>query len=136
MEPVGLEPTSAHSGVQLAELVAAIALAADLGLGQPLDHVLRACIIATRFAEHLGATREERDATYWVTLFVTAGCTGVSFELTQLFGDDIAFRAGIASVGASTRSNSRFLHIVQLAPAWPNGLDLARRSSPPFGRRS
>ncbi|MFN2641672.1 MAG: HD domain-containing phosphohydrolase [Actinomycetota bacterium] len=85
----------ADSGVELSEIVASIALAADLGLGQPLDHVLRSCIIATRFARHLGASDEERDATYWTTLFMTAGCTGSSFELSQVFGDDIAFRAGI-----------------------------------------
>src|SRR5947209_17890570 len=88
----------ASSGVQLAEVVAAIALAADLGLGQPLEHVLRSCVIATRFAEHLGVSKEDRDATYWVTLFMAAGCTAVSFELSRVFGDDIAFRAGIAAV--------------------------------------
>ncbi len=38
------------SGVQCAEVVGSIALAADLRLGQPLDHVLRACVVATRFA--------------------------------------------------------------------------------------
>jgi HD-GYP domain-containing protein (c-di-GMP phosphodiesterase class II) len=86
------------SGVQLAEVVAAIALAADLGLGQPLEHVLRSCAIATRFAEHLGVSDEERATTYWVTLFVAAGCTGVSFELAKIFGDDIAFRADLGTV--------------------------------------
>src|SRR5438876_10295113 len=90
------------SGVQFAEVVAAIALAADLGLGQPLEHVLRSCVIATRFAEHLGVSKEDRDATYWVTLFLTAGCNGVSFELSRVFGDDIAFRSGVTAVGASS----------------------------------
>ncbi len=97
------------SGVQLAEVVAAIALATDLGLGQPLDHVLRSCVIATRFAEQLGASPADRDATYWVTLFVTAGCTGVSFELSRVFGDDIAFRAGAFAVGATSFDQVRYL---------------------------
>ena len=57
----GIQPEAeAPSGVQLAEVVAAIALAADLGLGQPLDHVLRSCTLATRFAEHLGCSEEDR----------------------------------------------------------------------------
>jgi hypothetical protein len=64
------ESRELSSGVRLAEVVAAIALAADLGLGQPLEHILRSCVISTRFAEHLGATAEERDATYWVTLLM------------------------------------------------------------------
>src|SRR5947209_20288777 len=82
----------ARSGVQLAEVVAAIALAADLGLGQPLEHVLRSCTIATRFAEHLGVSTDDRDATYWVTLFVRAGSTGASLELSQFSGDRTSFR--------------------------------------------
>jgi response regulator RpfG family c-di-GMP phosphodiesterase/DNA-binding CsgD family transcriptional regulator len=81
------------SGVELAEIVASIALAADLSIGQSLDHVLRSCVIATRFAEHLGLAQVERDSTYWVTLFMVAGCSGTSFELSSVVGDDISFRA-------------------------------------------
>src|SRR5438552_3484745 len=87
----------ASSDVQLAEVVAAIALAADLGLGQPLDHVLRSCTLATQFAEHLGASEEDRTTAYWVALFMAAGCTGVSYELAKIFGDDIALRADLYS---------------------------------------
>jgi HD-GYP domain-containing protein (c-di-GMP phosphodiesterase class II) len=95
--------------VQLAEVVGAIALAADLGLGQPLDHVLRSCVIATRFADYLGLSVADRDATYWTTLFMTAGCTASSYELSQLFGDDIAFRAGLYWVSPSPISSMRFI---------------------------
>jgi len=94
---------------RLSEVVAAIALAADLGLGQPLDHVLRSCVIATRFAERLGLSPEDRDATYWVTLFMLAGCTGASFELSRVFGDDIAFRSGVMAVDGSTIQVIRFV---------------------------
>jgi HD-GYP domain-containing protein (c-di-GMP phosphodiesterase class II)/DNA-binding CsgD family transcriptional regulator len=83
------------SGVSLAEVVAAVAVAGDLGLGQPLEHMLRSCALATRMAQELGADPEDVDATYWVTLFIAAGCVGTSWELTQVFGDDIAFRAGM-----------------------------------------
>lgn len=90
--------TAAHentsSGVHLSEIVGSIAIASDLGLGQPLEHVLRSCVIATRVAYRLDASQEDRDATYWSTLFMAAGCTGVSFELAAMFGDDIAVRAG------------------------------------------
>jgi len=89
------DPAESSSGVQLAEIVAAIALAADLGLGQPLDHVLRSCAIAKRFAAHLGVSEDDRATTYWISLFVSAGCTGVSWELAQVFGDDIALRQGL-----------------------------------------
>jgi hypothetical protein len=40
-------PTTA---VRLAELVAALSLGIDLGFGQPMEHVLRQCLIAMRLA--------------------------------------------------------------------------------------
>jgi HD-GYP domain-containing protein (c-di-GMP phosphodiesterase class II) len=99
----------ASSGVQLSEIVGSIAIASDLGLGQPLEHVLRSCVIATRIADHLGASQEDRDATYWATLFMAAGCTGVSFELSSLFGDDIAFRSDVFSVAPTNVAFMRFV---------------------------
>ena len=44
-------------GVRLAELVASLSLATDLGLGQPQEHVLRQTVIATRLASVAGLTR-------------------------------------------------------------------------------
>jgi hypothetical protein len=41
--------------VRLAELLASLSLAMDLGLGQPLEHVLRSCLIALRLGEASGA---------------------------------------------------------------------------------
>jgi HD-GYP domain-containing protein (c-di-GMP phosphodiesterase class II) len=88
------------AGVRLSELVAAISLSTDLALGQPMEHVLRACLIALRIAERLGLDEAARAEVYWVTLLATV-CTGESFELMQLFGDDIAFRTGMFHVGPS-----------------------------------
>ncbi len=84
-------------------------MATDLGLGQPLEHVLRSCVIATRFAERLGASSEDVDATYWVALFVGAGCIGTSFELSELFGDDIEFRARVVDVAPSMLDQLRYI---------------------------
>ena len=86
--------------VRLSELLAALSFSSDFGLGQPMEHVLRACMIALRLAERLDLDERTRCETYWVTLLATA-CTGESFELAQVFGDDIAFRSGIFHVGPS-----------------------------------
>ena len=43
--------------VRLAELVAALSLGVDLGFGQPMEHVLRQCLIALRLAERIGFGR-------------------------------------------------------------------------------
>ena len=52
--------TSSRPRVRLAELVAALSLGVDLGFGQPMEHVLRQCLIALRLAERLGLDDEER----------------------------------------------------------------------------
>ncbi len=44
--------------VRLAELVAALSLGIDLGFGQPMEHVLRQCLIALRLAERIGLDDE------------------------------------------------------------------------------
>ena len=46
--------------VRLAELVAALSLGIDLGFGQPMEHVLRQCLIALRLAERIGLDEDER----------------------------------------------------------------------------
>jgi hypothetical protein len=50
--------------VRLAELVAALSLGVDLGFGQPMEHVLRQCLIALRTAERLGLDDEQRAVVY------------------------------------------------------------------------
>jgi hypothetical protein len=49
-----------HSQVRLAELVAALSLGIDLGFGQPMEHVLRQCLIGLRLAEHLDLDEQAR----------------------------------------------------------------------------
>jgi hypothetical protein len=44
----------------VAELVAALSLGVDLGFGQPMEHVLRQCLIALRLAERVGLDDEQR----------------------------------------------------------------------------
>jgi hypothetical protein len=39
--------------VRLAELVASLSLGVDLGFGQPMEHMLRQCLIALRLAERV-----------------------------------------------------------------------------------
>ena len=86
------------SGVRLAELVATLSLAADLGLGQPPEHAIRSTLVALDIADALGIDADERATTYWVTLLAWIGCTADSFELSRMFGDDIELRAGTYDV--------------------------------------
>ncbi len=54
--------------VRLAELVAALSLGIDLGFGQPMEHVLRQCLIALRLAERIGLDEEARATVYYTAL--------------------------------------------------------------------
>jgi HD-GYP domain-containing protein (c-di-GMP phosphodiesterase class II) len=93
---------------RLVEVVAAFSLATDLGLGQPMEHGLRSCLIATRLAHALDVSEDERESTYWVTLLAMVGCTADSFEIREVFGDDIALRRGMYDVGPSQASQARY----------------------------
>ena len=78
--------------VRLAELVAALSLGIDLGFGQPMEHVLRQCLIALRLAELLGLDDEERQTVYYTALLVNVGCHSDAHEQAKWFGDDIALK--------------------------------------------
>ncbi len=80
------------SGLRLAELVAALSLAMDLGLGQPMEHVLRSWLIAARLGDHLGVQRDQRVALYYVATLAWVGCVADTPEVATWFGDDIAYR--------------------------------------------
>ena len=90
--------------VRLAELVAALSLGVDLGFGQPMEHVLRQCLIALRLAERLGLDEEERAVVYYTALLVNVGCHSDAHEQAKWFGDDIALKAGKYDVGAPRRA--------------------------------
>jgi HD-GYP domain-containing protein (c-di-GMP phosphodiesterase class II) len=84
---------ASSSGVRLAELVGALSLATDLGLGQPQQHVLRQTVLARRLAAAAGLpAREQRRAGY-VSLLAWVGCISDSHELARWFGDDLRLRA-------------------------------------------
>lgn len=74
---------------RLAEMVAALSLATDIGMGQPMGHSLRACLLAMRLGESLGLTHDQRRDVYYLALLRRIGCTGDSHELAAWFGDDV-----------------------------------------------
>jgi len=101
----------AASGLRLADLVAAFSLATDLGLGQPMEHVLRSWLIAARMADHLDLGEESRASLFYVMSLAWVGCVADTPEVASWFGDDIAFRrdsysvdlAGLPMMGFSLR---------------------------------
>jgi HD-GYP domain-containing protein (c-di-GMP phosphodiesterase class II)/DNA-binding CsgD family transcriptional regulator len=80
-------------GVRLAELVATLSLGTDLGLGQPMEHVIRLTWIALRMGELLGFDQAQRAEIYYAGLLAWVGCHTDAYEQAKWFGDDIALKA-------------------------------------------
>ena len=79
--------------VRMAELIAALSLGIDLGFGQPMEHVLRQCLIALRLAERIGLDEDERAVVYYTALLINVGCHTDAHEQAKWFGDDIALKS-------------------------------------------
>jgi HD-GYP domain-containing protein (c-di-GMP phosphodiesterase class II) len=84
--------------IRLAELIAALSLATDLGMGQPLEHALCSCVLAMRLGEALGLNESELRQVYYLALLHHLGCTADTYRMAALFGDEIALRTDIAGV--------------------------------------
>ncbi len=114
------------SGVRLAEVVAAFSLATDLGMGQPMEHVLRSWVIATRLGDRMGIENDDAAALYYVVMLAWVGCVADTPEVATWFGDDIAFRRDSYEVDFAGLPMQRFaLRHVGLGSPALNRLRLA-----------
>jgi len=101
--------TGAGDGVRLAELVAALSLATDLGLGQPQEHIIRQTLIAMRVAELEGLAEDERAAIFYVSLLAWVGCVADAHEMGKWFGDDMKVRSDSYLVDLTGAPMMRFM---------------------------
>jgi HD-GYP domain-containing protein (c-di-GMP phosphodiesterase class II) len=92
-----------------AEVLAALSVAVDLGLGQPAEHMLRSALIAARLGERMGLPEAQRDCIYYSTLIMWIGCHADSHEYARWFGDDISVRRSSYLVDWSGLPYQRFL---------------------------
>jgi HD-GYP domain-containing protein (c-di-GMP phosphodiesterase class II) len=95
--------------VRLAELVAALSLATDLGLGQPQEHIIRQTVIAVRMAELDDLRDEELAAIFYVSLLAWVGCVADAHEMGKWFGDDTSVRADSYLVDLTGLPMMRFM---------------------------
>ena len=110
---------TASDDVHLSELVACLALATDLGMGQPLDHGLRTCLLAVGVGERLGLSRGELADVYYISLLRFVGCTAHAHQDSVEVGDEVAFRAGLAPVLSGEAPEQLRLLIKQIGRGSP-----------------
>jgi putative nucleotidyltransferase with HDIG domain len=96
---VGWRPGgTAVDDLRLADLLAALSVATDLGMGNEPEKAIRSCLLATELARATGLTEAQCRDVYYTSMVLHLGCTAPSHELGHLFGDDV----GVMSRGEHT----------------------------------
>jgi HD-GYP domain-containing protein (c-di-GMP phosphodiesterase class II) len=86
--------------IRLAELIASLSLATDLGLGQPFERELGVGLAALELADRLGCGARERGEVYYVSLLAHVGCTAAAGHLASWAGgDEIRFQQAARVLG-------------------------------------
>jgi HD-GYP domain-containing protein (c-di-GMP phosphodiesterase class II) len=94
---------AAQGQVRAAEIIGALSLATDLGIGVDLEHGLHSALIGMRLCERLGVDPETAAQTYYGCLLFYVGCTAPADVSLEIFGGDDA----LTTYGTPTRFGSR-----------------------------
>jgi len=74
--------------LRLADLLVAISVATDLGMGYEPEKATRTCLLATRLARGIGLAEEDVRDVYLTTLLRHLGCTATAHEEARVYGGD------------------------------------------------
>jgi DNA-binding CsgD family transcriptional regulator len=80
------EPFQGAERVRAPEVIGALCLATDLGMGFPFEHGLQTTLIATRLADTLGVDPATASEAYYASLLSHAGCTTDAHLTAEVFG--------------------------------------------------
>ncbi len=98
MLPDVAAPVTTERELRLAEIMAALSLATDLGNGFPMEKALRHTVLATGIARTAGLSGQDLSDVYYLSLLRFLGCTAFSHEMAGLVADDNAMRGLLAPV--------------------------------------
>jgi HD-GYP domain-containing protein (c-di-GMP phosphodiesterase class II)/DNA-binding CsgD family transcriptional regulator len=101
--PADIPPSSDSSGVRRGELAAAISLATDLAMGQPMEHGLRTCLLAVQFGRRAGLSEAELVDVYYLALLRWLGATAETPLVAAWFGDEIVARGRSLTIDFGSR---------------------------------
>ncbi len=119
---------SAMADIRLAEVIAALSLATDFGMGQPLEYALCVCVLSVRLGEALGLSESELREVYYLALLRHIGCNAETYRMADLFGDELALRTHMAAVdsGHTSQVIGLVIRSIQQANEEGSALHLAR----------
>jgi HD-GYP domain-containing protein (c-di-GMP phosphodiesterase class II)/DNA-binding CsgD family transcriptional regulator len=81
-------PATGTDRLRLADLLAALSLETDLGMGHPPEEAIRTCLLATGLARRNDLPDDEVADVYWTALLMHVGCTAFAHEQAAFFGGD------------------------------------------------
>jgi HD-GYP domain-containing protein (c-di-GMP phosphodiesterase class II) len=82
--------------LRLADLLAGLSVASDLGFGLPPETAMRSCLLATGLARKLGLSEDEVGDTFYASLLFHVGCPAYSHETAALFGNELILNRAAA----------------------------------------
>ena len=92
--------------VRTAEIVAALGLATDLGIGLPLEHGFKTTLVAMRISERLGVDPATARQTYFGCLLFYAGCTADAEVQARLFPEGALLESWTPVMFGSSREGT------------------------------
>jgi len=128
MQGGGGDPVE-HPAVGWAELMAAMSLACDTGMGLPLETGLATCLLSMELGRAAGLDAAELERTYRLAMLQHIGCTSVAAENAAAMGDELVLREHSVLLDFSdNREMFRFLlgHVSRVSPVLERPLALAR----------
>jgi HD-GYP domain-containing protein (c-di-GMP phosphodiesterase class II) len=93
----------ATTGIRVAELMAALAVATDFAMGQPVEHALASCVLAVRLGEAARLSSRELRDVYYQAMLRFIGCNADTEGMAAAVGDEIALRTDVAAIDAGDR---------------------------------
>ncbi len=103
-------PSPGAEQVRGAEVIAALCLATDLGMGFPFEHGLHSTLVATRIADRLEVDPATASQTYYACLLSHAGCTTDAHVTAELFGDSLTTHLNPVLYGSGREVFAGLLH--------------------------
>ncbi len=76
--------------LRVAELISALSLALDIGLGLPVETLMRGALVSSRLAKAAGFSGADCRAAFYLPLVSMVGCTTTSTSDGAMLGDELA----------------------------------------------
>ena len=124
--------------VRLAELMACLSVATDMGMGLPVDYALTTCLVGVRLGDALGFDAATLQDVYYETLLRYVGCNAETDWMASLLGDELAFRTEFAKIDSAdpTAVLGLVVRSIRKANASESALRVAQRVVSGLGKLS